>query len=78
MPGRTDRKIIPTGTSVAITLPPHWLRALKIKKGDEVEVLYNFVLLIKPKNIAIDFAFLEKELQMLAKLDKQTEVVASS
>mgnify|MGYP001041381469 CR=1 FL=1 len=78
MPGRTNRKIIPAGTSVAVTLPPHWLRALKIKKGDEVEVLYNFVLLIKPKNVAIDFAFLEKELHMLAKLDKQTEEVASS
>jgi len=78
MPGRTDRKIIPAGTSVAVTLPPHWLRALKIKKGDEVEVLYNFVLLIKPKNVAIDFAFLEKELRILATLDQQKEVVAST
>jgi len=71
MPGRTDRKIIPAGTSLAVTLPPDWLRALKIKKGDEVEVLYSFVLLIKPKNVPTDFAFLEKELQMLAKLEKE-------
>jgi antitoxin component of MazEF toxin-antitoxin module len=69
MPARIERKILETGTSRAVALPPDWMRALKLDKGDPVDVLYNFIVLVKPKNVKLDPEFLRKELEILANLE---------
>ena len=68
MPAKTERKILKVGPSKAVALPPDWLRALNLRLGDTIEVLYNFIVLIKPKGVPMDPAFLKKELDILAGL----------
>jgi antitoxin component of MazEF toxin-antitoxin module len=48
MPSLEIRKIHCTGGSLAITLPPGWLRYFKLMAGDEVEVIANGELTIRP------------------------------
>jgi antitoxin component of MazEF toxin-antitoxin module len=48
MPLREFRKIHSTGGSLAVTLPPGWLRYFKLMAGDEVEIIANGELLIRP------------------------------
>ena len=43
------RRIYRTGKSVAITLPPDWLRGNRLEPGDEVEIRYNGEIHIRPK-----------------------------
>ena len=37
------------GTSLMVTLPKGWLRYMRIKPGDRVEVVTNGELIIRPK-----------------------------
>jgi len=39
---RQKRVIFPVGNSLAVTLPPAWLRALKLRKGSKVVLVFNF------------------------------------
>ena len=71
MPAKTCRKILKSGTSKVIALPPDWLKAFNLKTGDDVEVLYNFIVLVKPKNVEVDFKFLKKELEILEQLENK-------
>ena len=43
------RRIYRTGKSVAITLPPDWLRGNDLGPGDEVEIRYDGEIHIRPK-----------------------------
>jgi antitoxin component of MazEF toxin-antitoxin module len=48
MPLLENRKIYAAGRSLAITLPRGWLRYLGLKAGDEVEIVANGNLVIRP------------------------------
>lgn len=50
----SKRKIVRTGTSKTVTLPKDWLEGMKIDVGNEVEVFYDSVVLIKPHDLDID------------------------
>lgn len=45
-----QRKLIQTGGSVSITLPPEWLIRNGLKAGDYVGVVANGILKIVPAN----------------------------
>jgi AbrB family looped-hinge helix DNA binding protein len=50
MPIIEERKIYRSSkSSLAITLPREWLKYLKLKAGDKVEVEANDELIIRPK-----------------------------
>jgi bifunctional DNA-binding transcriptional regulator/antitoxin component of YhaV-PrlF toxin-antitoxin module len=48
MPSLERRKIHAAGSSLAITLPPGWLRYFGLKAGDELEILADGDLVIRP------------------------------
>ena len=48
MPLLEIRKIHAAGRSLAITLPPGWLRYLGPKAGDQVEVVVDENIVIRP------------------------------
>lgn len=48
MPQLERRRVYAAGRSFAITLPQGWLRYFGIKPGDEVEVVSNGNLVIRP------------------------------
>jgi len=48
MPGLRSRKIVCVGDSLAVTLPPDWLRWNRLKAGDTVELTFNGVVKIRP------------------------------
>jgi len=73
MPAKIVRKVLRSGDSKVTALPPDWMRAFGINIGDTVEVLYDFVVLIKPKNLKLDPEFLSKELKIMAELEKEAE-----
>lgn len=49
MPNLRSRKIISVGDSLAVTLPPEWLRGNRLSPGDELVLRYNGKLFITPK-----------------------------
>jgi len=67
MPARSLRHVIRCGTSKGLTLPPDWLRAFELVVGDAVDVLYDSVLLVKPRALELDLDLLTKEFATLAK-----------
>lgn len=69
MPAKIERKILRIGDSKAATLPPDWLRAFNIDVGDKIEVIYNSVIIIKPKSLSLDADFLKKELDLILKIE---------
>jgi len=73
MPAKVSRKLLRVGDSKAIALPPDWLRALKIDVSDTVDVLYDFIVLIKPKGMKLDPDFLIKELRIISELEEKNE-----
>jgi len=52
-------------------LPPHWMKAFKLKVGDEIDILYNSIIIIKPKNLQLDPEFLKKEFALMLELEHQ-------
>lgn len=70
MPARVTRKIITSGKSKCIALPPDWLRALNLDAKDTIEILYNAVVVVKPKSLKLDREFLRKEFEMIAELEE--------
>ena len=67
MPAKNLRKILKVGCSRAISLPPDWLRAMCLKKGEIVEVLYNSVVIVKPQGMEVDFDVLKREWEFVPK-----------
>jgi len=37
--------------------------------GDKIEVIYNSVIIIKPKSLSLDADFLKKELDLILKIE---------
>ena len=68
-PAKTERKVIRVGGSQAVALPPHWLCAFNLKVGDTVEVIYDSVVVIKPKKAKLDTELFVKEFQMMASME---------
>lgn len=64
MVSKMIRRIMKEGGSKTIALPPHWLRALGLDAGDQLEVIYDSVILIKPIDEQIDIEILSRELQL--------------
>ena len=48
MPAKEVRKIIPTGNSVAVTIPKAYARYHDLKPGESVEIFYDDLLLVIP------------------------------
>jgi len=65
MPALTERKLRRTGDSTSVALPPDWLRFLKLRLGDVVDVLYDQIVLIKPHGMRLDEGLVKKELELL-------------
>lgn len=61
-----------SGRAFTIALPKNWARALNVKPGDEVEVLYNLVVLIAKKGY-VDWQNLKREIEILQKIQEETE-----
>jgi len=47
-PSLSPRKIVSIGSSLAVTLPPDWIRGNDLKAGDRVELLYDEVVRVRP------------------------------
>jgi len=47
MPNVYYRKLLRIGNSLAVALPPSWLRYYDLKVGDEVELISNDEVVIK-------------------------------
>lgn len=65
-----QRKILKTGDSKAAALPPDWLRMFQIEVGDNVEMIYNSIVIIKPQNFKLDPEFLRKEFDLIMQLEE--------
>jgi len=68
-PAKTERKVIRVGGSQAVALPPHWLCAFNLKVGDVVDVIYDSVVIVKPKRAKLDPEVFLKEFEMLRKMN---------
>jgi antitoxin component of MazEF toxin-antitoxin module len=69
MPAVSKRKVLKVGGSKTVALPPQWLNAFKLDIGNEVELIYNSVVLIKPAGIKLDNSLLKEEIKLLTKLE---------
>jgi len=73
MPAKIVRKILQSGDSKCAALPPDWLRIFKIRTGDNVDVLYNSIVIIKPRDFQLDPEFLKKEFALILELENRKE-----
>ncbi|MHA1711542.1 MAG: AbrB/MazE/SpoVT family DNA-binding domain-containing protein [Candidatus Freyarchaeota archaeon] len=71
MPAKIDRKILQSGSSKVAALPPDWLRAFKLEVGDQIEIFYDSVVIVKPKGLKVDPNFLVKEFKLMAELEEE-------
>ena len=70
MPAKIERKILRSGDSKVTALPPDWVRMFRLCVGDSVDVLYNSIVIIKPKGFKLDPDFLKKEFDLIMALEK--------
>lgn len=62
----TTRKILRSGASGVVALPPSWLRGRGLHVGDSVEVISgSTVVLIKPQHNELDRDLLIRELESI-------------
>ena len=73
MPARIERKVLQSGASKCTALPPDWLRMFNLQVGDNVDVIYNSIVIVKAKDFKIDPEFLKKEFQLILDLEKESE-----
>ena len=73
MPSKIYRKVLQSGSSKCAALPPDWLRIFNLDAGATVEMVYDSVIIIKPTDLKLDIEFLKKELELIMKLEGQTE-----
>lgn len=71
MPAKIERKILKSGDSKCTALPPDWLRIFKIDVGDKVDILYNSIVIVKPKGFKLDADFLKKEFALMMELEQK-------
>jgi antitoxin component of MazEF toxin-antitoxin module len=64
------RKILKEGGSRTVALPPHWLNALGLDRGDVVEVVYNDLVLVMPIDFSVDPDSLRRELEWIMRIRK--------
>jgi hypothetical protein len=48
-------------------MPPGWLSALGLRVGDTIDVLYDSIVVVKPKDMDLDPDFLVKEFTRFAR-----------
>jgi len=70
MPAKIERKILRSGDSKVTALPPDWLRAFDINVGDDIVMLYNSIVIVKPKGFKLDSEFLKKEFALIMQLER--------
>lgn len=70
MPAKLIRKVLRSGDSKAVTLPPDWARIFSINIGDAVDLLYDTIVIIKPRGIKLDPDFLLKEFELILSLER--------
>lgn len=73
MPAKITRKVLRSGDSKVTALPPDWVRMFRIKIGDSIDVLYNSIVIIKPRGFQLDPEFLKKEFDLIMELEKEKE-----
>jgi len=73
MPAKIERKILRSGDSKVMALPPDWLRAFNINVGDDIIMIYNTIVIVKPKGFKLDPAFLRKEFALIIQLENLAE-----
>jgi hypothetical protein len=54
-----------------VALPPDWMRMMKIGVGNNVDVYYNSIVIIKPSSGKFDPELLRKELELILKLESE-------
>jgi len=69
MPAVSKRKVLKVGGSRTVALPPQWLNAFNLNIGNEVELVYNSIVLIKPAGMKLDHTLLRKEIELLTTLE---------
>jgi antitoxin component of MazEF toxin-antitoxin module len=70
MPAVSKRKVLKVGGSRTVALPPQWLDAFNLTIGNEVEVVYDSIVLIRPAGMKLDHILLKKEIELLATLEE--------
>ena len=78
MPAKIERKILRSGDSKVTALPPDWLRAFDINVGDDIVMLYNSIVIVKPKGFKLDSEFLKKEFALIMQLEKAKEEASNN
>jgi len=72
MPAKMERTILQSGDSKTAALPPDWLRMFNLDIGDKIAVLYDSIVIIKPKDFVLDPDFLRKEFDLILRLEKES------
>lgn len=70
MPSKIVRKIMKSGGSVVVSLPPDWLKMFRLNIHDSIDMIYGSVVLIKPLDFKIDSETLKHEIDLIAKLEE--------
>lgn len=71
LPSKIVRKVRKSGDSKVAALPPDWMRMFKINVGDRVDVLYNSIVIVKPRGFKLDPEFLKKEFDLILQLEQK-------
>jgi len=61
MHSKNLRKILQVGCRKAVSLPLDWIREMDLNKGKSVNVLFDTVAIVKPRQINVDFDALKQE-----------------
>ena len=69
MPAKIQRKVLRSGDRKVTALPPDWLRMFRINLGDVVDVLYNTIVIIKPRGFELNPDFLREEFNLILQLE---------
>lgn len=77
MPAKIERRILKTGDSKAAALPPDWLRMFNLDVGDDIDLIYNSIVILKPKGFKLDVEFLRKEFDLILRLEAKREMVTT-
>lgn len=77
MPAKIERRILKTGDSKAAALPPDWLRMFNLDVGDDIDLIYNSIVILKPKGFKLDAEFLRKEFDLILRLEAEREAVTA-
>lgn len=71
LPAKIERKILKSGDSKAAALPPDWLRMFNLDVGDNIDIFYNSIVIVKPQGFKLDPDFLKKEFSLILELEKR-------